>query len=216
MRRFDLSLYLVTDPLLAGPRGVVETVRQALDGGVTIVQLRDPEAKTRALVETAAALLEVTRPRGVPLIINDRVDVMLAVGADGVHVGANDMEPAVARRLAGPDAIVGRSITTLDELRETDLAGVDYIGASPVFSTPTKTDTGPELGLEGLKRLRAATTLPIVGIGRINAENARAVIEAGADGVAVVSAIMAAADPAAAARAISGATGLSSFPYRKK
>ncbi|MBB5752149.1 thiamine phosphate synthase [Prosthecomicrobium pneumaticum] len=207
-RRFDPTLYLVTDPVLAGPRGVVETVRQALDGGVTLVQLRDPEAKTRALCETAAALLEVTRPRGIPLVINDRVDVMLAVGADGVHVGARDMAPGLVRRLTGPDAIVGLSITTLEELAAADLGPVDYIGASPVHATPTKTDTGPALGLDGLARLRAATDLPIVAIGGLHAGNVRAAVEAGADGIAVVSAIMAAADPAAAALVLRGATGL--------
>lgn len=206
--RFDLSLYLVTDALLTGGRGVVETVAAALDGGVTLVQLRDPHGTTRALVETARALLAVTRPRGVPLIVNDRVDVMLAAGADGVHVGAHDMDPATARRLIGPDAILGLSITTQAELDTFDLGPVDYLGVGPVFATATKPDAAPAMGVEGLAAIRLATALPIVAIGGLGLGNCSAAVAAGADGIAVVSAIMAAADPAAAAHALRGATGL--------
>jgi thiamine-phosphate pyrophosphorylase len=206
--RLDLSLYLVTDPRLAGARGVVGTVAAAVDGGVTIVQLRDPEAKTRALVETARALVALLRPRGIPLIVNDRVDVALAADADGVHVGQSDMAPADARRLIGPDRILGLSIPSPADLDGSDLAAVDYLGVGPLFAQATKADATPPIGLAGLAAIRARTPLPIVAIGGISAANGAATMRAGADGLSVVSAIMGAADPRQAARALAAiATG---------
>jgi thiamine-phosphate pyrophosphorylase len=196
---FDLSLYLVTDRALSGPRGVVETVRRALAGGVTMVQLRDPDAKTRPLLAEARALAALLKPLRIPFIVNDRVDVALAADADGVHVGQSDMDASDARRLIGPDRILGLSITEASQLSDPGLALVDYLGVGPIFSTATKPDAAPPLGLEGLSAIRAMTRLPIVAIGGITPENAAAVIAAGADGVSVVSAIVAAPDPAVAA-----------------
>ena len=139
------------------------------------------------------------RGTGVPLIVNDRVDVALAIGADGVHLGQQDMSIADARRLGPPGWIIGVSAETVADAVRAEKEGADYIGVSPVFATPTKTDAAPPLGLSGLRQMRAATKIPLVAIGGIHAGNARDVIRAGADGLAVVSAIVAADDPRAAA-----------------
>jgi thiamine-phosphate pyrophosphorylase len=202
---FDLSVYLITDPVLCGPRGVVATVREASAGGITIVQLRDPHAKTGALVAEARALVALLRPRGIPLIVNDRVDVALAADADGVHVGQSDMSARDARTLIGPDRILGLSITGQADLARSDLAVVDYLGVGPIFATATKPDAAPPMGLAALAAIRKRTGLPIVAIGGIDRANAASVVEAGADGIAVVSAVCAAPDPADAARRLAAA-----------
>lgn len=194
-----LRLHLVTDSALCGERGVLAVVEAAVAGGVSCVQLREKHLPTRAFVERARALKAWLAPRGVPLIINDRVDVALACAADGVHVGQNDMAPADVRRLM-PGALIGLSVESLAQLAAAEAAPVDYYGVSPVFATVTKADAAPALGLAGLAALRAQTRRPLVAIGGIHAGNAAAVLAAGADGLAVVSALCAAADPAAAAR----------------
>jgi thiamine-phosphate pyrophosphorylase len=196
----DLSVYLVTDRELCGSRGTLETVRRAIAAGATIVQMRDPFAKTRVLVEEARALAALLRPAGVPFIVNDRVDVAIAAEADGVHLGQSDMSVGDARALVGPQPIVGLSITSMADLEASDLAGVDYLGVGPVFATATKADAAPAMGLAGLAAVRAACGLPIVAIGGIAVDNAAEVIAAGADGVAVVSAICAAPDAGQATR----------------
>jgi thiamine-phosphate pyrophosphorylase len=198
--RLDLSVYLVTDRTLCGARGVLDTVRDAIAGGVSIVQLRDPEAKTRVLVEEARALLALLRPAKIPFIVNDRVDVALAVDADGVHVGQSDMMAADARRLIGPRRILGLSITSEADLDKADLAGVDYLGVGPIYATLTKPDAAPPISVGGLRAVAERTSLPIVAIGGLHAGNADEVIAAGAGGVAVVSAICGAADARVAAR----------------
>jgi len=200
MRRgFDLSVYLITDSGLS-VFGVLETVRMALAGGATMVQLRDPDAKTRPLVEEARAILALTREAGVPFLVNDRVDVALAVGADGVHVGQSDMLVKDVRALIGPEPIVGLSITSEADLAGSDFTGVDYLGVGPVFATSTKPDAAPPISAGGLEAIAAQTTIPIVAIGGLHAGNAADAITAGASGVAVVSAICAAPDPEAATR----------------
>ena len=196
-----LRLCLVTDSTLCGERGVLAVVEAAVRGGATSVQLREKALDTRAFVERARALQAWLRPRGVPLIINDRLDVALACGADGVHVGQNDMPPQEVRRHM-PHALIGLSLEALAQLPAAERAPVDYYGVSPVFATPTKQDTAPALGLEGLRAIRAGTRRPLVAIGGIQVANAASVIAAGADGLAVVSALCAAADPAAVARAL--------------
>jgi thiamine-phosphate pyrophosphorylase len=201
-RRFDLGVYLITDPVLCGPRGVVRVVEEAIAGGVTLVQLRDPDAKTGALVELARALAALLRPAGIPFIVNDRVDVALAVGADGVHVGQRDMCPSDVRRLIGPDAILGLSVTSPAQLASSDLTGVDYLGVGPICATRTKKDAATPIGVAGLRSVAALTALPIVAIGGIHAGNAEEIIEAGAEGVAVVSAICAAPEPRTATDAL--------------
>lgn len=207
MRRpaFDLALYLVTDPVLVGGRLLEEVVAAAVDGGATLVQLRDKTADTGALIRTAERLLAVLRPRGVPLLVNDRVDVALASGAEGVHLGQSDMPPATARRLLGEDAVIGLSISRAEELATADPGVVDYLGVGPVFATATKGDAAAPLGDEAIRRIVAGTDLPTVGIGGITAANAVRPRALGLGGVAVVSAICAAEDPAAAARALRAA-----------
>jgi thiamine-phosphate pyrophosphorylase len=202
MAKIDYSLYLVTDRELSRCRTTVDIVREAVAGGVTCVQLREKNGGTRKFIEEARALLTLLRPLGVPLIINDRVDVALAAGADGVHLGQQDMPISDARRLAPPGWIIGVSAESLADAIRAEKEGADYIGASPVFATPTKTDTAPPLGLEGLRTIRAAVKIPLVAIGGIQLKNAQNVIRAGADGLAVVSAIVAADSPRAAAAAL--------------
>ena len=198
-RRFDPTLYLVTDPELALGRRLTDVVGAAVRGGVTLVQLRDKHAGGRALLETARALKSVLDPLGVPLLINDRVDVAHAAGA-GCHVGQSDLPAAAARAILGPDAILGVSLDDPEQARAVDPAQVDYVAHGPFAATATKADAGGPVGAEGLAAARRLTGLPLIAIGGIDARNAAAAIRAGAAGVAVVSAIMAAADPAAASR----------------
>ncbi len=198
------GLHLVTDSALCGPRGVLAVVEAAVRGGVRVVQLREKTLATRAFVERARALKALLAPRGVPLIVNDRLDVALASGADGVHLGQDDLSPEDVRRWL-PHALVGLSIERAEQLAEAERLPVDYYGASPVFATTTKTDTAAALGLEGLRALRARCTRPLVAIGGIDAHNAAAVMAAGADGLAVVRALCAAPDPEAAARRLCAA-----------
>jgi thiamine-phosphate pyrophosphorylase len=197
---FDPTLYLVTDPALGRGRPLADIVAAAVHGGVTLVQLRDKEAGGRALLEEARALQALLAPLGVPLIVNDRVDVAVAAGAAGCHVGQTDLPAAAARALLGPDAILGVSLDAVHQVAAVDPDIVDYVAHGPFAPTLTKMDAGGPVGAEGLAMVRRLTALPLVAIGGIDAENAGAAIRAGADGIAVVSAIVAAADPAAASR----------------
>ena len=195
-----LKLYLVTDRgLCPEGRSLVQTVKEAVEGGVTMVQLREKDIDTRTFIEEALELKALLGPLGVPLIINDRVDVALASDADGVHIGQSDMPYAIARRLLGPDRIIGLSVENMDQVAQANALDVDYIGVSPVFATPTKTDTARPFGLEGLREAVKLSHHPTVAIGGMNALTAADVMAAGADGIAVVSAIIAAPDPRAAA-----------------
>jgi len=203
--RFDLSLYLVTDPALTAGRGLLETVAAAVDGGVTLVQLRHKDGPARALVEAGRALRALLAPRGIPLIVNDRVDVAHAIGADGVHLGPDDLAPAAARAILGPRAIVGFSINPANAGADIGPDAVDYVGLGPIFSTATKAYAEPALGADRFAAIRARLPCPVVAIGGLTAANAGAAVAAGADGVAVVSAICAAPDPRAAARALRAA-----------
>lgn len=196
---FDYSLYLVTDRTLSLGRSTVEVVRAAIRGGVSCVQLREKGCSTREFMDEARLLKALLVGTGVPLFINDRLDVALAVGADGVHLGQNDLAIADARRLVGNRMIIGISAESVADAVRAEAEGADYIGASPVFTTPTKTDTAPPLGLDGLRAIRRAVRLPLVAIGGIDADNAAQVLRAGADGLAVVSAIVSAPCPRTAA-----------------
>lgn len=217
--RLDLSLYLVTDTELCGARGVPRTVREAVAGGATMVQVRDPRATGRQLCELVTAvraeLADIAeRPIGagfpdgaglpggkVPLLVDDRLDVALAAGADGVHLGQSDVPPQQARRIA-PELLIGWSVSDARELAETaefPPGTVDYLGIGPVFGTPTKPEAAPALGVAGLRELTAATELPAVAIGGVHAGNAAEIAATGVRGLCVVSEICAAADPASAA-----------------
>jgi thiamine-phosphate pyrophosphorylase len=192
------GVYLVTDRGLCRNRPLPEIILQAVQGGAAYVQLREKDLPTRAFVEEARAIKKILEPYRVPLIINDRIDVALACGADGVHIGQEDMPYEIARKLMGKKAIIGLSVETWEDVEAAQRLDVDYIGVSPVFATPTKTDTKEPWGLEGLKKIKVFSRHPIVAIGGINESNARAVVSAGADCLAVVSAICAAEDPTAA------------------
>jgi thiamine-phosphate pyrophosphorylase len=198
-------LYLVTDSASCGSRHLADVVRAAVQGGVTCVQLREKSLGTPAFLARAHLLKEVLAeaPSPVPLIINDRLDIALACGAEGVHVGQSDMPPEVIREHM-PHALIGLSVESVADARRVGerAAPVDYLGVSPVFPTRTKADTAAPLGLNGLAAIRALTPLPLVAIGGIALVNAAAALSAGADGLAVVSAILAAPDPRQATQAL--------------
>ena len=199
LQHVDYSVYLVTDRGLARGRQTLDIVKAAVKGGVTCVQLREKDCSTLEFIEQAFAIKDFLTARGVPLIINDRVDVALAIEADGVHLGQTDMPLKIAKKIIGDSMIIGISAESLEDAIEAEQGGADYLGVSPIYATPTKTDTARPLGLKGLRAIREAVNLPLVGIGGLNRDNSAAVMENGGDGVAVVSAIVAADDPAAAA-----------------
>ncbi|NOI01476.1 thiamine phosphate synthase [Vibrio kanaloae] len=191
------KLYLVTDDQqdLATLKFVVE---RAVSGGVTMVQVREKHGDVRAFIERAKAVKSVLARTGVPLIINDRVDVALAVDADGLHLGQSDMPAVLARQLIGPNKILGLSIETDKQLQEADSLPIDYIGLSALFATPTKTNLKKHWGYEGIQMALDSTKLPIVGVGGINESNIPQLTETGIHGLALVSAICHAEDPKAA------------------
>lgn len=203
MKPFDLSLYLVTDRSLSLERSIEDIVKKAVRGGVTMVQLREKDSTTREFYQLAVALKNILQPFGVPLIINDRLDIALACDADGLHIGQSDMPYSVARNLLGKNKIIGLSVENIQDTMDANRLDVDYIGISPVFGTPTKTDTAPALGLEGIREIMEISKHPSVGIGGINNTNIADIITAGANGAAVVSAIMSAPDPEKAAKELS-------------
>jgi thiamine-phosphate pyrophosphorylase len=203
----DLAVYLVIGTQPPGGRTTRATVDAAVAGGVSAVQLRDKRASGRELLALARELLDTLDGTGVPLLINDRLDVALAAGAHGVHLGQSDLDVGNARRLAGPDFLIGLSVSRAQEIAEAQAmpAGtVDYLGIGPVFPTSTKHDAADALGLDAVATLRSRTTLPCVGIGGITQHNARSVWATALDGLAVVSAICDAADPRAATMALRG------------
>lgn len=196
----DLSLYLVTDPRLCARYGLVETVVAAVRGGVTIVQLRDKQASDGELIDQARQLKAALAGSGVPLIINDRLTVAIESGADGLHLGQGDGDVVAARAAMGEQAILGLSVQNHAQLARLDPAPLDYLGLGPVFATSTKHDHAQPLGFDGLAALVAASPLPTVAIGGLEAQHVDKIRAAGAKGPAVVSAICGQADPEAAAR----------------
>lgn len=200
MLRTDLKLYLVTDRSFLHGRNLIDVVMQAVAGGVTMVQLREKDIDTRAFIELGLELKQKLQQVNIPLIINDRVDVAMAIDADGVHIGQSDMPYSLARRLLGSNKIIGLSVENIDEVIEANSLNVDYIGISPVFTTQTKTDTAQPFGLSGLREAVRLSVHPTVAIGGINLQTKNDVLDCGADGIAVVSAIMAAENPKQAAK----------------
>ncbi|ENN2392094.1 thiamine phosphate synthase [Vibrio alginolyticus] len=196
-------LYLVTDDQqdLATLKRVV---RKAVEGGVTMVQVREKHGDVRAFIERAQAVKDILKDTDVPLIINDRVDVALAVDADGVHLGQSDMPATIARELIGPNKILGLSIENEEQLAEADSLPIDYIGLSAIFATPTKTNTKKFWGIDGLKMALETTSLPIVAIGGINESNIPQLSATGVHGLALVSAICHAEDPKASSEYLLG------------
>lgn len=202
---FDLTLYLVAGPADVGARALADVVAAGVEGGVTLVQLRDKTLSDADLTACARRLVALLAPRGVPLIVNDRITVAAEAGAAGVHLGPDDSAAADARAHLGPTAIIGVSAGTPEEVARVDPRVADYAGVGSVYPTATKPDAGAAIGLDGLTRLSQQIPLPTVAIGGISAATARAVAACPVDGVAVVSAICAAADPLAAARALRAA-----------
>ncbi|GAB5378107.1 MAG: thiamine phosphate synthase [Acuticoccus sp.] len=205
MKAFDLSLYLVLDPALCGGPGMVETARRAVAGGATMVQLRDKEADTRRLIEIGRALKAALAGTAARLLVNDDAAACAAIGADGLHIGQGDMAAARARALIGPGAILGLSVETPALAAAANPALVDYVGAGPVFATLTKPGHARPVGLSGLAAMVAASPVPVVAIGGLDARHAAGVLGAGVAGMAVVSAICGQPDPQAAARALAHA-----------
>ncbi len=206
-KSLDLRLNAIVDPERAGGRDVVELARLVAEGGATLVQLRDKKSDTRPMIESARGIKAALAPLGVLFVVNDRVDVALAAAADGVHIGPDDMTPEDARALLGRDAIIGISVKSVAAAEAAPIGVIDYAGVGGVYATLSKEQKNPPIGTDGLARIaavlrRRAPHLPIVGIAGIDATNAAAVIAAGADGVAVISALSLAPDPAAAARAL--------------
>jgi thiamine-phosphate pyrophosphorylase len=195
-----LVLHVLTDREWSRGRDMLSVAAAALDGGATVIQLRDKTASTRVLIEEGMALRALTRERGTLLIVNDRVDVALAVDADGAHVGQDDMHAGLARQLLGPQRILGVSVTTMEEAEEAIAGRPDYLGVGPIFPSLGKADAGPATGVALLTELAERYATPLIAIGGITAENVAEVVRAGACGVAVITAVVYAEDIAAAAR----------------
>jgi thiamine-phosphate pyrophosphorylase len=205
--RIDLRLNAIVDPEHAGGRRLADLACLCVRGGATLVQLRDKFSATRAMIEEAQAIKEAVAPLAVPFVVNDRVDVALAAAADGVHLGQDDMTVEDARRLLGSNAIIGLSIKSVAEAEAAPIDLIDYVGSGGVYATSSKQQKNPPIGPAGLARIIAvlrsrSRDLPVCGIAGIDASNAAEVVAAGADGVAVISALSMAPDPAAAARAL--------------
>jgi len=197
------------DPERAGGHALPALTSQLAAGGATLFQLRDKHGGTRAMVDEARAIKQSLAPFGIPLLINDRVDVALAAGADGVHVGQDDMVVEDARRLLGPDALIGLSIKTVAQAEAAPVDLLDYVGIGGVFATTSKNNPDPPIGVEGLRRIadvfrRRAPKLPLCAIAGIDASNAGSAVAAGVDGVAVISALSLASNPTDATRALRG------------
>jgi thiamine-phosphate pyrophosphorylase len=195
----DYTLYFVADAGLAAGRELPALVEAAVAGGATLIQLRAKGLAGRAFVELGTGIARALAGTGVPLIVNDRLDVALACGAAGVHLGQDDLPVPFARRLVGPGGTIGVSVNTPEEARRAEKEGADYVGAGPAFATASKETGLPVLGPEGVGRIKRAVGIPVVAIGGISAGNAAAIAGAGADGIAVISAILSAPDARRAA-----------------
>lgn len=197
--KFDLSLYIITDRRAAGGRDLLGIVEASIKNGATLVQLREKILPTGEFVSFGTKLHAITSNYNVPLIVNDRIDVALAINAEGVHVGQDDMPAELVRKLIGPDKIIGVSTHSVEQAKKAEKDGADYIGVGPVFATQTKPDAEP-IGLKTLQDIAATVKLPKVGIGAVTRNNAQQVLDAGADGIAVISAIIGADDVAGATK----------------
>lgn len=197
-----LDVYVITDAGLSHGRSHVQVVTEAVRGGATVIQLREKYASTRQMVEIGRTLRDITRDAGVLFIVNDRVDVAMAVDADGVHLGQDDMSADVARRLIGPNKVVGVSAATVEEALQAVRDGADYLGVGAIYATSSKADAGAAVGPARLSQIKAAVDLPLVAIGGISMHNAAETILYGADGVAVISAVVSASDIAQATRSL--------------
>ncbi|WP_224270834.1 thiamine phosphate synthase [Haloprofundus salinisoli] len=202
-----MNTYLVTQANFSAGRSSETVVRKAIEGGVDVVQLREKQTSARERYRLARVLRNLTAEVGIPFVVNDRVDIAVAADADGVHLGDDDLPVSAARAQLGENALVGRSVSTVAEARRAVEAGADYLGVGAVFSTSSKDVSEEEsnIGVETVAAIADAVDVPFVAIGGITAENASDVVEAGADGVAVISEITGASDPATATRRLASA-----------
>ena len=200
--KVNYSLYLVTHRDLSLGRSNLEVIQSAVEGGVTVVQLRDKDSTTREFFEEGLKIRDYLRSKHIPLIINDRIDIALALNADGVHLGQDDMPVDIARTMLGSNKVIGASVFSPVEAKVAEAMGADYLGLSPIFATGTKPELTEQIGIEGIPAIRQAVNIPVVGIGSMNQANAYVAVKAGLDGVAVVSAICSQENPKAAAEAI--------------
>lgn len=191
----DLRLYLVTDDSITDDAKLLGIVESALKGGVTLVQYRDKKTSAAKMYQRAKLLKSLTGHYNVPLLINDRLDIALAVNAEGLHIGQSDLPYSVARKILGPKSIIGLSVENLEQAKIAEGLDVDYIGVSPIYKTPTKTDTENPFGLDGLKAVHQISRHPLVAIGGIKLNNATDVIKAGATGLAIVSGLSTSPNP---------------------
>jgi len=198
----DFTLYLVTDRTLSRGRSILKIVKAAVRSGVTVVQLREKNVSTKIFAEEGLRIRDFLEKERIPLIINDRIDVALAIGADGVHLGQDDMPLKLARRILPDEFIIGVSVGSIEEAVKAEKGGADYLGLSPVYFSSTKKDAGEPLGLDEIIKIREEVSIPLVGIGGLNYKNSAEVIKAGITGIAVVSAIVAADDPGKAAASL--------------
>lgn len=185
----DIDLYFITDSRLTG-RTVLEDVGSAIHAGVKIIQYREKDLTTREMIDEAGKICRLCRENDVLFIINDRVDIALAVDADGVHLGNEDMPYEATRRILGNTKIIGLTVHDVGEAIEAERIGADYIGISPIFETTTKPDAGTPAGIDLIKYIKKAVKIPFVAIGGINQDNIKSVLEAGARSIAVISAIV--------------------------
>ncbi|MEW5920738.1 MAG: thiamine phosphate synthase [Bacillota bacterium] len=202
---FDLSVYVITDSRLSRGRSNLTVIKEAIAGGATCIQLREKDLPTGQLFHAAEALRELTLQKGITFIVNDRLDVALAVEADGVHLGRDDLPVAAARRIMPPEMILGVTARNVQQALQFQEAGASYLGVGAVFATFTKGNTGKPIGLHGLAEIVQRVKIPVVGIGGIKAQNAGDVVSAGAGGVAVVSAVVSVVDVAGATRDVARA-----------
>ncbi len=207
MKAIDWRLCLVADVEAAGERDLVAIIQEAADAGATLIQLRGKKCETRNFLNLARKTSDILDPRGIPLIINDRADIALACEANGLHLGQQDLPLSYARKILGKDRVIGISVNTIGEALAAEAGGADYLGIGPIYFTASKEKLPTILGLEGLRKCREKVQIPILAIGGISAENAKAVIDAGADGIAVISAIMDAKNVRAATKRLLNAFG---------
>lgn len=196
----DYYLYLIADVASVSKKTFLPVVRKAIRGGATLVQLRDKDGSTKEFVEVGLKLRELTRTYNIPLIVNDRVDVALAINADGVHLGIEDIPVYLARKKLGEGKLIGASVKTVTQAKKAERDGASYLGVGDIFGTKSKKDTGLPIGLVVLGKIAKSVSIPVVGIGGVTASNADSVIRAGAAGIAVISAVMGAKDPEKATR----------------
>lgn len=200
IKEVDFSLYVITDADVSGGRVHQEVVRLALEGGATVIHYRDKRATARRMLDTGRQLRELTRQHGATFVVNDRPDLALALGADGVHVGPEDLPVEVVRKLVGPDMVIGVSVDDPYDAKEAEEAGADYVAARPVFTTRWKAEGRPTMGAAGLAKIVQSVNIPVLGVGGIKVDNLPEIFRAGAAGPALTSAVVGAEDPREAAK----------------